>query len=179
MCTRRRCGPTAATPKPRLPADSPVPRVLPWREAGISISPVPPGVRFTGRRCSPTEATGPGYATQAIALSGTGLTSDATRTTLRVSPNPVAVGFEITITATVEDTTTAATVPNGSVAFTDSVGGTVVSLNGGAAVPLSNGKAVLTVIPNVAGTHTITAHYSGIDDRFTGSTGEVSLIVQP
>jgi sugar lactone lactonase YvrE len=58
-------------------------------------------------------ATGPGYATQAIALSGTGLTSDATRTTLRVSPNPVAVGLGVTITATVDDTTTAATIPNG------------------------------------------------------------------
>jgi sugar lactone lactonase YvrE len=124
-------------------------------------------------------ATGPGYATQTIALSGTGLTSDATRTTLRVSPNPVAVGLGITITATVVDTTTAATIPNGSVAFTDSVGGTVVSLNGGAAVPLSNGKAVLNAIPTVAGTHTITAHYTGIDDSFTGSTGAVSLVVQP
>jgi sugar lactone lactonase YvrE len=123
--------------------------------------------------------TGPGYARQTIALGGTGLTSDATRTTLRVTPNPVAAGLGITITATVADTTTAATVPNGSVAFTDSVAGTVVSLNGGAEVALSNGKAVLNVILSVAGTHTITAHYSGIDDRFSSSTGEGSLIVQP
>lgn len=123
-------------------------------------------------------AAAPGYAEQSVALSGTGLTSDATRTTMRVSPNPVAVGLGVTITATVLDTTTAATVPTGSVTFTDSVGGVLVSLNGGVPVPLSEGKATLTMIPNVAGTHTITAHYGGVDASFAGSTGQASLMVQ-
>ena len=97
---------------------------------------------------------------------------------MRVSPNPVAVGLGVTITATILDTTTAATVPTGSVTFTDSVGGVLVSLNGGAPVPLSQGHATLTTIPNVAGTHTITAHYEGVDASFASSTAQASLLVQ-
>jgi hypothetical protein len=77
----------------------------------------------------------------------------------------------------VKDTTNPPT--GGGVTFTDSVGGTTVSLNGGAAVPLSDGEAVLNVIPTVAGTHTITAHYGGVNDSFAGSTGEASLTVEP
>jgi hypothetical protein len=122
-------------------------------------------------------AASPGYAIQSVALSGTGMTSDATRTTMRVSPNPVTVGLGVTITVTVIDTTNSATVPNGSVTFADSVGGTTVSLNGGAAVPLADGKARLNVIPHVAGAHTITAHYGGVNDSFASSTGQASLTV--
>lgn len=113
---------------------------------------------------------------QDITLTGTGTTSDGTRTTMRVSPNPVAVGLGVTITVTVTDTSTPATVVRGGVVVTDSVGG---PLNGGAAVVLSQGKAVLTMIPSVAGVHTITAHYQGVDDSFLGSTGEASLTVNP
>ncbi len=116
---------------------------------------------------------------QEISLLGTGTTSDATRTTVRVSPNPVKVGLEVTISVTVSDTLTPATIPQGGVAFTDSAGGQVVSLNGGAAVALSNGKAVVTMIPAVAGAHTISAHYGGVNDSFLGSTGQASLTVQP
>jgi hypothetical protein len=97
---------------------------------------------------------------------------------MRVSPNPVAVGLGVAITATVLDTTTATTVPTGSVTFADSVGGMLVSLNGGAPVPLSDGRAMLTMIPDVAGTHTITAHYEGVDASFAGSTAQASLMVQ-
>jgi hypothetical protein len=37
---------------------------------------------------------------------------------------------------------------------------------------------MLTMIPNVAGTHTITAHYGGVDANFEGSTAQASLVVQ-
>jgi hypothetical protein len=97
---------------------------------------------------------------------------------MRVKPNPVTVGLGVTITVTVTDTSTSATVVQGGVNFTDGVGGQVLSLNGGVAVPLSGGKAVLTMVPSVAGAHTITAHYVGVNDSFVGSTGEASLTVQ-
>jgi sugar lactone lactonase YvrE len=122
-------------------------------------------------------AASPGYAMQSIALSGTGMTSDATRTTVHVSPNPVTVGLAVTITASVKDTTTPANVPNGAVTFTDSVGGTTVSLNGGVAVPLTGGSAKLNTIPRVAGAHTITAHYDGVIVCYATSTGQASLTV--
>jgi hypothetical protein len=115
---------------------------------------------------------------QNIVLNGISVTSDATRTTMRVSPDPVTAGLGVTVIVTVTDTTNAATIPQGTVTVTDSVGGQVVSLNGGAAVALSNGKAVLTMMPTIAGGHTITAHYGGIDDQFSGSTGQASLTVQ-
>lgn len=124
-------------------------------------------------------AVSPSYAMQSMVLSGTGMTSDATRTTMRVSPNPVTVDLGLTMIATVIDTTKSATVPNGGVTFTDSVGGTTVSLNGGAAVPLTDGKASLNIIPSTAGAHTITAHYDGVDDSFVSSTGQASLTVLP
>jgi hypothetical protein len=79
----------------------------------------------------------------------------------------------------VTDTSAPTTVPQGPVTFTDSVDGKAVSLNGGAAVAVSNGKATITMIPNVAGAHTITAHYGGVDNSFLGSTAEEGLTVRP
>lgn len=124
-------------------------------------------------------AAGPGYVNQSIALRS-GITSDTTRTTLRIAPNPITEGKWVTLTAAVIDTTTLSTVPDsGSVVFTDSVAGQAITLNGGAPVPLSGGKAMLSLIPDVVGTHTITAHYTGVDASFTGSTAEGVLTVQP
>jgi hypothetical protein len=120
---------------------------------------------------------GPGSG-QDVQLNGTTSTSDSTRTTIRVNPNSVTVGLGVTTIVTVTDTSNSATVVQGGVSFTDSVGGLVLSLNGGAAVPLSDGKAVLTMTPSVAGAHTITAHYDGVDNSFLGSTAEASLSVQ-
>ena len=120
-------------------------------------------------------ATAPGYAKQSIALRS-GITSDATRTTLRVAPNPVIDTHWVTLTATVIDTTFLGTVPQlGSIVFTDTFGGKAVALNGGVPVPLSGGKATLNWIPGKAGTHMITAHYSGVDASFIGSTGQATL----
>jgi streptogramin lyase len=122
-------------------------------------------------------AVGPGSG-QDVTLKGTTATSDTTRTTMRVTPNPVVLGRGVTMTVTVTDTSTPATVVQGGVTFTDSVGGQVVSLNGGAAVLLSGGKAVLTMVPSIAGAHTITAHYYGVDDSWLGSTVAANLTVQ-
>jgi streptogramin lyase len=115
---------------------------------------------------------------QGVQLNGTTSTSDTTRTTIRVNPSTVTVGLGVTMIATVTDTSTSATVVQGGVSFTDSVGGQVLSLNGGAAVTLSGGKAMLTMVPSVAGAHTITAHYGGVDNSFLGSTAEASLTVK-
>jgi hypothetical protein len=118
-------------------------------------------------------------AQQSVSLSGLGVTSDTTRTTMRISPDPAKVGLGVTLTVTVTDTTNAGSVPTGGVTVTDTVGNVSTSLNGGAPVPLSGGKAVLTMIPSVAGTHTITAHYNGVDASFAGSTIAADLNVQP
>jgi hypothetical protein len=58
------------------------------------------------------------------------------------------------------------------------VNGSPVFLKGLAPVPLSGGRAVLNLIPDVPGTYGITAHYAGVDGKFTGSTDEGELIVQ-
>jgi sugar lactone lactonase YvrE len=120
--------------------------------------------------------TGP-YAKQTIELRQ-GVTSDLTRTTLRVTPDQIDLGLGVTLTATVADTTTASIVPEGgSVTFTDTVSGKAVVLNGGVPVPLSGGKATLNISPKVAGEHTITAHYSGVNASFVSSTSEAALAV--
>jgi sugar lactone lactonase YvrE len=116
---------------------------------------------------------------QTVGLRGLGVTSDTTRTTMRISPDPVTMGLGVTMTVTVTDTTNAASVPTGGVSLTDTVGNTTTSLNGGIPVPLSGGQAVLTMVPNVAGTHTITAHYNGVSPGFAGSTFAAALTVQP
>jgi len=121
----------------------------------------------------------PDFAMQRIELRE-GITSDATRTSLRVTPAQIKKGLGVTMTATVADTSVLSIVPEGGgVVFTDTVGGKAVVLNGGAAVPLSGGKAVLTMIPKVAGEHAITAHYGGVNAGFAGSTGEAALTVYP
>jgi sugar lactone lactonase YvrE len=117
------------------------------------------------------------YAKQTIELRQ-GVTSDLTRTTLRVTPDQVDLGLGVTLTATVADTTTSSIVPQGGgVTFTDTLLGKTVVLNGGVPVPLSGGKATLNIAPKVAGEHTITAHYSGVNASFVSSTGEAALAV--
>jgi sugar lactone lactonase YvrE len=113
-----------------------------------------------------------------IELREAGITSDATRTTVRISAVNIKLGLTIAITATVTDASYAPTLPQGgNVSFTDTVLGKTTALNGGAAVPLSGGKATITTIPSLAGEHTITAHYSGVNARFTASTGESAFSV--
>jgi streptogramin lyase len=112
-----------------------------------------------------------------VFLDGAVTSWDSTRTTMRVSPNPVQVGLGVTITVTVLDTNNGSTIPQGVVTVTDKVGSQVTTLNGGATVTLSNGKATLTMAPSVAGTHTITAYFEG-GNGFLATTGQASLTVQ-
>jgi sugar lactone lactonase YvrE len=121
----------------------------------------------------------PNFAMQRIELRE-GITSDATRTTLRVTPDQIKKGLGVTMTATVTDTSVLSIVPQGGgVTFTDTVGGKAVVLNGGVPVPLSGGKAVLSMTPKVAGEHTITVRYGGVNASFASSTGEAALAVYP
>ena len=71
------------------------------------------------------------------------------------------------------------TVPTGSVALTDTVGGNTTSLNGGNAVTLDGtGKATLTgVTLGTAGVHVITAVYAGVNGSFLPSASNMSVIV--
>jgi sugar lactone lactonase YvrE len=108
-----------------------------------------------------------------VELREAGITSDATRTTVRINPTNVKVGLAISITATVSDASYTPIIPqSGSVSFTDTVLGKTTALNGGAAVPLSDGKATIKIVSSVSGEHTITAHYGGVNASFAASTGE-------
>ena len=86
-------------------------------------------------------------------------------TALTANYNPVAIGGQVTYTATVSGT---GATPTGSVTFED--GGTAISTCGTAGtVSLSSGVATCTVSYSAASSHTITAVYGG-DSNFTGST---------
>jgi hypothetical protein len=65
------------------------------------------------------------------------------------------------------------------VTFTDTVGSTSVSLNGGSAVTLSSGVATLTgVTLSASGTHSITANYAGVSGSFLASSNTTSVYVR-
>ena len=120
--------------------------------------------------------------TQQVSVSGTGLTpGDATAVAVAASASTVDIGESFTITATVTDTTSGhtSTVPTGDVTFTDTVGSTVVSLNGGSAVVLSNGVATLTGVSlSASGSHTLTANYVGVNGSFLASSNTGSIYVR-
>ncbi len=117
--------------------------------------------------------------TQQVSVSGTGLNpGDTTATTLVVTPSPLVNGQAVTLTATLADTAAgqAATLPAGTVTFTDTLGGTTVDLNGGAGVTLTAGKAVLSgVVLSGIGTHTLTATYPGVPGAFLASAGSATV----
>jgi sugar lactone lactonase YvrE len=121
-------------------------------------------------------------ATQTVAVSGTGI-AVANTTAVAVSTNPTSVvlGQSITITAIVTDTTTGhtGTIPTGGVTFTDRVGSTTISLNGGSAVTLNGaGAAILTGVTLAgAGTHTVTANYVGVSGSFASSSNTTTIVV--
>ncbi|WP_306599515.1 Ig-like domain repeat protein [Geothrix sp. 21YS21S-2] len=113
--------------------------------------------------------------TQAFAATGTGTNpGDTTSTTVTLAPSSLTNGQAVTLTATLADTTAGhtATLPTGTVTFTDTVGGTTTSLNNGASVTVSAGKAVLSgVVLTGIGSHTITASYAGVTGAFLASSG--------
>jgi uncharacterized repeat protein (TIGR01451 family) len=125
-------------------------------------------------------ATAPAFTANSIAgiynvtatLVGTSLTTTfslkntaSTATAVSSSLNPSLLGQSVTFTATV---TSAGGTPTGTVQFKDGVNnlGSPVTLNG-------SGQATLTTSSLTAGTHTISAVYSG-DTLFGGSTGTLS-----
>jgi sugar lactone lactonase YvrE len=120
--------------------------------------------------------------TQQVAASGTGLSAaDSTALVVTATPTTVNTGQAVSITATVTDTQTGntSTVPTGGVTFTDTVGGSTTSLNSGNAVTLNGaGKAILAGVTfNAAGTHTITATYTGVSSVFATSTNTTTVTV--
>jgi sugar lactone lactonase YvrE len=122
--------------------------------------------------------------TQYIWLTGTGVaavvSADTTATAIAVSPSAIYSGQTVTIAATVTDSTTPSTTPTGSVTFTDAVGSTITSLNGGTAVSLVSGVATLSNATLIgAGTHTISAQYSGVSSVFSASSGTGTVAVSP
>ena len=119
--------------------------------------------------------------TQQVSVSGTGLTpGDTTAVAVSTNPTSANIGQPLTVTATVADTAAGhtSTVPTGGVTFTDTVGTTVVSLNGGSAVTLVAGTGTLTgVTLSGAGAHTIAANYAGVSGSFLASSNTTTLAV--
>jgi sugar lactone lactonase YvrE len=117
--------------------------------------------------------------TETVSVSGTGIAPpDTTAVTVSTNPTVVVLGQPISITAIVTDTTSGhtATLPTGGVKFTDTLGSTVVSLNGGTAVTLSSGVAILSAVTlSGAGLHTITANYQGVTGSFATSTNTTTI----
>jgi hypothetical protein len=117
--------------------------------------------------------------TQQVSVSGTAISSgDTTSTTVTISPSSLTNGQTATITATVADTTSGhtSTVPTGPVTFTDTVGSTITSLNGGSAVSLSAGIATLTGVRlSGLGTHTINASYGGVSSTYQASSNVATV----
>ena len=108
------------------------------------------------------------------------VSADTTATAIAVSPSAIYSGQTVTIAATVTDSTTPSTTPTGSVTFTDAVGSTITSLNGGTAVSLVSGVATLSNATLIgAGTHTISAQYSGVSSVFSASSGTGTVAVSP
>jgi sugar lactone lactonase YvrE len=146
----------------------------------VSFTPLIAGVD-SGSLVLTDDALNATAATQIISLNGNGVVQDTTSTTLSTSPLSLVYGQPVAITATVTDTQSGKTanVPTGSVTFTDVQGGTLVSLNGGTAINLVNGVATLgNVVLGNAGTHNITAYYSGVTGSYAASNSGSNLTVQ-
>ena len=103
---------------------------------------------------------GTGVVPQTILLTGS---SSQTTTTLGLASSAAATFVNQTVTFTATVTPSGAGTPTGTVFFYD--GGTLLAT----AQPLLNNMATLSLSTLAAGTHTITAVYSG-DANFTGST---------
>jgi hypothetical protein len=98
---------------------------------------------------------------QTVSLSGAGL-QDATTTTLGSSLPTSTFGQSVTFTATIAPVTpTSASAPTGTITFTD---GTTTL----ATVPVAGNSAGFTTSSLTAGSHSITATYSG-DSLYSGS----------
>ena len=101
-----------------------------------------------------------------VCSGGSGGGPGATSTAVVSSLNPSLVGQSVTFTATVTGTT-----PTGTVQFRDGVA------NLGSPVALAGGSASLVTSALSAGTHAITAVYSGDADDATSTSPPVSQVV--
>ncbi|HEX3794494.1 MAG TPA: Ig-like domain repeat protein [Acidimicrobiales bacterium] len=97
-----------------------------------------------------------------------------TSTVLTATPNPVVFGQPVTLTATVSHATGPGT-PTGTVTFTD--GATVLSMQTLASSSGGSAQASFTTATLTAGTHSITASYSGSANFGVSSSNTVSLVV--
>ncbi len=97
------------------------------------------------------------------------LSEITTTTTLTASNSAPVAGSQVTFTATITPASTGSAAPTGSVAFSVD-GGTTTT------VTLSAGVAAFPITFNTAGTHTITAVYSG-DTNYFGSTTSITETV--
>jgi hypothetical protein len=102
-------------------------------------------------------------ASGAVSVTVTGQATTTT-TSLTASPNPVATGQTLTLTAAVQGT--GGTAPAGTVSFLS--GSTLL----GTATVNSSGAATLTITTLAVGTYSLTAQYSG-DATFLASTSAV------
>jgi hypothetical protein len=93
----------------------------------------------------------------------------ATSTTLSVAPNPAVAGQSVTLTATVAST--AAGTPTGTVSFLDG------AVSVGSAPLTAQGSAAISTTSLAAGTHSLTAQYSGDSAFAASSAAAVSLTV--
>ncbi len=103
-------------------------------------------------------------ATQQVKLTGTA-TAAATITTVSASVNPQNYGSGVTLTAVVTPSTPT---PTGTLTFYDGATqlGLPQTLN-------SSGQAAITTLSLTAGSHTISASYSG-DNNYTASSGSIA-----
>jgi hypothetical protein len=98
---------------------------------------------------------------------------DTTATTLTATPNPAAVGTSVTFTASVTNTITPAGVPTGPITFLDGTAALgQASLNG-------SGVATLSTSSLAAGTHSITAAYSGAANTLASVSPAIQEVIVP
>jgi hypothetical protein len=97
-----------------------------------------------------------------------------TVTALTATPNPVVFGQPVTLTATVSHPTGPGT-PTGSITFKD--GATVLSVQTVAPSSGGSAQASFTTATLAAGTHSVTATYSGDPDFGQSLSNTVSLVV--
>ena len=102
---------------------------------------------------------------------------DSTSTNVAAASNPAVFGQAITFTATVTNTVVAGITPTGKATFQDVFNGVTTNLG---AYNLVNGVATVTTSALAAGSHAITATYSGAADFSTsGGTLPGGEIVNP